>query len=43
MLKIMRNMVMYNKFQYFGEIIKNGDRSLIPSPQTATFVKKKEQ
>jgi hypothetical protein len=39
MLKIIRNMVMYNKFKYFGKIIKNGDRSVITNRSTVAFFK----
>jgi hypothetical protein len=39
MLKIMRNMVMHNKFKYFGKIIKNGAKSVITNSCTVAFLK----
>jgi hypothetical protein len=43
MVKIMRNMAMYNKFKYFGKIIKNGNRSVITTRGIIAFFKKQKQ
>jgi hypothetical protein len=37
MLKMIRNLVMYDKFKYFGKIIRNGDKSVITKTGTVAF------